>query len=115
MNQPVNESTVEELKEIVGDALDEIIDAYVTDGKELIETMGSALSAQDFARLQAISHQLKASSANVGALGISELMKKIEAFARDGNLEGITPLFSSAESEFSRVIEYFRPLTGNAA
>lgn len=103
----VNESTVTELKEIVGDALDEIIDAYVTDGKELLQTMATAIDTQDCSRLQSISHQLKSSSANVGALGVSDLMKEIELRAKDGDVDAISQLFPTATAEFDRVIDYF--------
>ncbi|MEM7255102.1 MAG: Hpt domain-containing protein [Pseudomonadota bacterium] len=106
-SEPVNAATVAELKDIVGDGIDEIIDAYVTDGRELIETMTEALSQSDCEKLRAASHQLKSSSANVGALVVSEMMKEIESHAKNGDVPSISSVFSSAANEFDRVVEYF--------
>ena len=62
-----------------GDLLIELIDIFVDDATERVRSMISALAAGDLVGVEQHAHTLKSSSANMGALGLSELCQEIEA------------------------------------
>jgi HPt (histidine-containing phosphotransfer) domain-containing protein len=48
-------------------------------------------------------HSLKSSSANIGALPLAELFKKLEALAKDNSLDQAKPVLAHISSEYERV------------
>ena len=83
--------------------LKRVITAYLADSEALISQLKEALSADDRGGMQRFAHTLKSSSANVGALGLSEISKKLEMICRDNSLEGAAFLVTAIESEFADV------------
>ena len=70
------------LREITGYDLvflDELIDTYLEDGETQLEAMAAAGSADDAEAMIRPAHSLKSSSANVGATGLTELCRALEA------------------------------------
>lgn len=68
-----------------------------------IETMKAALDKGDAEMLKREAHNLKSSSANLGALRLSGLFKEIEAIGRSGDLQGARELVERAWEEFGQV------------
>ena len=87
------------------DILKKVINAYLSSSAPQIETLKEACSAEDIEKVQNSAHTLKSSSANVGAMELSELCKGLEMDCRNNMLDNIMPLISSIESEFVLVDE----------
>ena len=82
-----------------------VIDAYLTESIPMISQMKEALSMNDGDGLKRFSHSLKSSSANVGALKLSELCGVLERNCRNNSPEDTMRLLGAVESEFANVKE----------
>ncbi|MCK5070325.1 MAG: response regulator [Desulfocapsa sp.] len=87
------------------DILKRVINAYLSSTAPLIETLKEAQPVEDIEEVQNSAHTLKSSSANVGAMKLSELCKCLEMNCRNNTLDDVIPLISSIESEFILVNE----------
>ncbi len=82
-----------------------VINAYLTDSEPLISQLKEALSENDSEVLQWSAHSLKSSSANVGALRLSEISRELEMNCRNNVLEDAARLVAAIESEFMKAKE----------
>ncbi len=82
-----------------------VIEAYLTDSEPLISQLKEALPVNAREVLQRSAHSLKSSSANVGALRLSEISKELEMNCRDNSLEDAARLIAAIESEFIKAKE----------
>jgi HPt (histidine-containing phosphotransfer) domain-containing protein len=62
-----------------------LIDSYLTDAPKLIRAIKQAAEADNRPDLSRAAHTLKSSSANLGALGLSNLCGELELTARNAN------------------------------
>jgi len=83
--------------------LRKVIDIYLADSRGLLDSLRQAASTADAPGLQRAAHTLKSSSANVGAMGLAERCKELEAAARDGAIAGASKIVHVIESEHRSV------------
>ena len=101
--QPVlDRSVLEELQEVIGPAALQIVAVFLEDAPALVQALQQAAQANDIERLQALSHTLKSSSANVGALSLSAVARRIEHEARAGSLQRPAVAVALLVAEFAR-------------
>lgn len=74
--------------------LERVIVAFLSSSVILVTEMQEALVENDLARLQKSAHSLKSSSANVGALKLSEICKTLEMTCRESISENSIDLVS---------------------
>jgi HPt (histidine-containing phosphotransfer) domain-containing protein len=65
--------------------------------------MTRGLASGDLTLLERAAHTLKSSSANLGAIGLSDLCLEIERRARGGSSDGVEPLVLASQKTFHRV------------
>ncbi len=85
------------------DILDELGSLFVSNAPEKIKAMADAISKGNADALQKVAHNLKSSSANIGALNLSGICKKLELLGRSGTLKDAKNLLERAEIEYGRV------------
>ncbi len=85
------------------DILKRIISAYLSSSEPLIAELRKALVVNNLEVLQKSAHSLKSSSANVGAIELSGICKKLEMDCRSNSLEDGQDLVAAIESEFLQV------------
>jgi CheY-like chemotaxis protein len=86
--------------------LERIIGLYLSGATGLVEGVISAAERGDAESLLRSAHTLKSSSANVGAIGLSDLCRRIEGKIRAGEpVAAGDPLLSRFEGEFRSVQE----------
>jgi CheY-like chemotaxis protein len=94
------------------DFLGELIEIYLSDAPQHLETMKKAISRGDADSLKLASHTLKSSSANLGAVCFSEVCKELEYMGRAAVESGGEEVFEAgkardrllkAEAEWERV------------
>lgn len=85
------------------DILKRVISAYLSSTTPLIVTLKEACSARDIEGTQNSAHTLKSSSANVGAIKLSELCKELEMNCRKNTLGNAEFLIAEISSELSLV------------
>lgn len=98
----LDRSVLEELQGVIGPVALQIVSVFLEDAPSLVQTLQQAAQANDIERLQALSHSLKSSSANVGALSLSAVARRIEHEARAGSLQRPAVAVALLVAEFAR-------------
>jgi CheY-like chemotaxis protein/HPt (histidine-containing phosphotransfer) domain-containing protein/two-component sensor histidine kinase len=93
---------IEELRAIMGDEYRGLIRMFVEDAPTHIAKLQSALAANDVPGMVAPAHTLKSSSANLGAMALSAVARRIEQGARTATLEKPALAVLMLENEFKR-------------
>ena len=94
------------LLEIAGGDLefvDELIDTYLDDAAGQLDAMRAAAAAGDAAAMVRPAHSLKSTSANVGAVGLVELCRSLEADGRSGTVADAAARVGRCEAAFADV------------
>lgn len=99
----LDRQVLDDLIDIMGDEYVDLIEVYLEDTPNCIGLMNEAAGDDDIDGLIAPAHSLKSTSANLGAMGLSEMAKAIEFGAREGNLSDVAQKIAAIESEFEQV------------
>ena len=81
----------------------ELVNMFLSDTPERLRALTEALDQRDPLGLERAAHALKSSSANLGALGLSDLFRDIEAAGRARDLSRAASLVARTKPEFERV------------
>jgi HPt (histidine-containing phosphotransfer) domain-containing protein len=87
------------------DFLSKLVATFLNSASELRVRIRDGAASADADAVARAAHQLKSSSAQVGAARLSSVSKELEAIARDGSLEGVTELLETFEREFEAACE----------
>ena len=101
----LDQNVLSELREVLGAEVDKIIAVYLEDTPRLIAQLEHAVAASNPIALRIAAHTLKSSSANVGALTLSNAARDLEYGARDGTLSQPAVAVAQIVSEFTQVRE----------
>lgn len=87
---PLEHSVLDNLATFLSpDKLKELLACYLRDSQQIITQLDTALTEKDTGEATRLVHSLKSTSANVGAIPLSELAKSLEALARKEKLDAI--------------------------
>ncbi len=95
-------SVLDELYEIAGEEINAIIAMFLEETPALVQQLQEAASTANNQRLGELAHSLKSSSANVGALALSEAARRLEHDARMGTVQRPTVMAAVIVAEFAR-------------
>jgi PAS domain S-box-containing protein len=105
----LNLETLDMLREIMEEDFAELVPAFQQSSQEIISALKGAQPDQNFEQLRLHSHSLKSSSANIGAMRLSAMAKRIEENSK-ASLEISPQQIEAVEREFDSVnkalIEY---------
>ncbi len=101
-------SVLEELRSILGNEVDRLIEVFLDDTPRLVAALETAAVGPDFEMLRNASHTLKSSSANLGAMSLSNAAKKVELGARTQTLERPAVAVALIANEFARARQALR-------
>ena len=99
----LNSGQINELKELMEDAFEDLINTYLTDSDQKNQLLKEAIAGGDLLKIAEISHSLKGSSANICAQSLSLIFKEIEDLARAETLANIADLFTKSQQEYQQV------------
>lgn len=106
---PVLDAEVlEELRSILGNEVDRLIEVFLDDTPRLIAALETAATGPDYDMLRNASHTLKSSSANLGAMSLSNAAKKLEQGIRTQTLERPAVAVALISNEFARARQALR-------
>jgi len=84
----IDKATFEELKQISGvDFINELIDAFLDDAPNMIQSMQSGHDTKDIESFRRNAHSLKSNANTFGAMELGMLAKELEFMAKDNNLD----------------------------
>ena len=92
-----------ELKEIMEDDFDELIETFIDDGQKQVDDLRVAIDASIAPDVRRIAHTLKGSSANLGANALSETCKVLEHDAAEDNLSDANNQYEKIKSAYEAV------------
>ncbi|MGD9582700.1 MAG: ATP-binding protein [Lysobacterales bacterium] len=104
----IDARVVGDLVELMGSDFQDLVQVYLEDTPSNLQLLERAARSNDIDALIAPSHSLKSTSANLGALLLSEMAKRIEQGARSGDLSDPVLSVSQLQSEFLRVSAQLR-------
>ncbi|WP_375514980.1 PAS domain S-box protein [uncultured Nostoc sp.] len=102
----INAKILQSLQNMLGGdrvAFVELIECYLTETPRLVQDISTAITTQDAQTLLNSAHQLKSSSASVGAMALAQLCKVLEAQGCNSKLENSLELISQLYQEYEQV------------
>jgi signal transduction histidine kinase/CheY-like chemotaxis protein len=99
---------LEELRSILGTEVDRLIEVFLDDTPRLVAALETAATGPDYEMLRNAAHTLKSSSANLGAMSLSNAAKKVELGARTQTLERPAVAVALIANEFARARQALR-------
>jgi signal transduction histidine kinase/CheY-like chemotaxis protein len=104
----IDPEVLEELRSILGTEVDRLIEVFLDDTPRLIAALEAAAVGPDYEMLRNASHTLKSSSANLGAMSLSNAAKKLELATRTQTLERPAVAVALIANEFARARQALR-------
>lgn len=104
----VDVEALAELKDIMEDDFDILIDTFVSDSEAKIDSLSAIIAADDAEELRKVAHSLKGSSSNVCAAQFSELARQLEHMGKEGTTDGAAAVFDQLKTEFASVVDTLR-------
>lgn len=83
--------------------LQDILATFSAEAPRLLARLRDAHLAGDAPAMSQAAHALKGASGDVGALGLQDLARALEARCKAGDLAAATALLARAEAEWARV------------
>ncbi len=99
----LDEAALAELRDVMEDEFDILIQTYISDSRDRLEALHQALSDGDPDAFGKAAHSFKGSSINIGAPRLGELCQHIEQAGHDGDLDTGRQFMSALETEFGTV------------
>jgi signal transduction histidine kinase/CheY-like chemotaxis protein/HPt (histidine-containing phosphotransfer) domain-containing protein len=104
----LNTATLIDLEDIMGDELVTLVDAYLRDGDVRLRNLREAAARGDSAEVGKLSHSLKSSSANLGALPLAHRARQVEEAARSGTLANPVDSVAALENLYANAAAALR-------
>ena len=106
----IDQATFEELKQLSGaDFINELIDAFLEDAPNMIQSMRTAAAAGDVETFRRNAHSLKSNAYTFGAAELGRLARELEVMGRENNL-AIGNKVEVLNQEFEMVAQELRGL-----
>ena len=106
----IDASTFQDLKQLSGgDFINELIDAFLEEGPNMIQNMQTAVEAGDVESFRRNAHSLKSNAYTFGATELGMLAKELETMGKENNLDVGNRLEILNES-FGKVVEELKGL-----
>lgn len=97
--ETINENTINELKELMDDDFEGLIDSFIDDIEIKTLQIKNFVDKQDHVNLRQKAHSLKGSSRNIGADKMSELCQQLEHFGKEGLIDNVYDVYVKLEKE----------------
>lgn len=107
----IDHDQMSELKEIMEDDFQDLIDTYMHDAEVKLSGIQQALETGDSQKVGELAHSLKGASANICAEPLSELCATLERQGKSNDLQSSPQLLQSIESEYQSVKTALTALT----
>ncbi|MEO8671401.1 MAG: ATP-binding protein [Tahibacter sp.] len=99
----LDQEIVRDLLDVMGEEFTDLVNVYLEDTPKNLALLEQAAARGDKNGLIAPSHSLKSTSANLGAMTLAEIAKRIEHEARGGTLGDPQPVVRDLAREYGRV------------
>lgn len=108
MTAAIDTDAFAEMKDIMGEAITEVIETFLNTVPEQIDKLEAAIKEGHSEQVFDIAHRMKSSGSSIGALGFAEAAADIEQVARQGTTENTSALLQTLKSKFDEVAEVLK-------
>ena len=112
MTDHLDAEVLREIRELMGDDFELLLEAYQSDADASMAAIQSAVAAADAPTLRHYTHSLKGSCSNIGAVSLANLCARLEQRAKADDLTEIESLIDCVIGEFDAVardVDALRP------
>ena len=88
-----------------------VIHHYLKNSSKLLERLSDSIDREDSLSLEEITHNLKSSSATLGAHKLAALCGQLEAACRNKSMGGAQNMFSDIKAEYQKVRDFLMSLS----
>jgi len=103
LSSHIDLGTLRELRDVMDQDFEELIEAYLSDTRTRIDDVRAAVIAKDSYQLRELAHSLKGSCINIGAVSLAQWCQKAENMAKEGELEGVSDVVDEIQRQFAEV------------
>ncbi len=104
----IDESVLQQLRDIIGGDSDrmiaELIELYLEDTPEMIETMKDAIAKADINKLKKTAHALRSPSVSIGAVNLGKLCETLEYFSVTKSIDEVSTVVNELNNEYHNVV-----------
>ncbi len=101
--QHLDIEALEELRDVMEDEFDCLIETFITDADKKLVALKAAIEAKDASEIGKVSHSFKGSCSNIGAPYLSDLCRQSEDKGRNQDITGIESLNEQIKEEYLQV------------
>lgn len=94
----IDSEQFEEMRDLLDDEFDDLVQAYILDSQARLTTLRSALLNNDNATGYDAAHTLKGASANLGATQLAQLCHQLQEACREQQISAQAALLDSIEN-----------------
>lgn len=99
----LDEEALAELKDVLEDEFGILIQTYINDSRERLETLRKTLTTGEQGVFASAAHSFKGSSINIGAARLGHLCAEAEAAGKEDRLADAAAIVPMLEAEFEVV------------
>jgi signal transduction histidine kinase/DNA-binding response OmpR family regulator/HPt (histidine-containing phosphotransfer) domain-containing protein len=112
----IDMQALDELQNLMGDGVPEVIATYVRDAPQQIAAIAAAIGAHDAVTLGRAAHSLKSSSRSLGAVGVARIAEALELHVNaQGSLEKAEQMLAAMRSAFAAAESRLRQIATGAS
>ncbi|MGO1501404.1 MAG: Hpt domain-containing protein [Marinobacter sp.] len=111
----LDEEALSELQDVMEDEFEMLIQTYLNDSKERIESLKAAMNGGGADGFAKTAHSFKGSCINIGAPRLGELCREAEKIGQDERLSDAPVALGAIEAEFRRVTDGLHTLMARGA
>lgn len=101
MEEAINSEALDELRDLMGESLDEVLQTFIDFVPDQINELSKAVFNNDAEGIFNHAHKMKSSSSSIGALGLARTAEQIELIGRAGSTEGAAELLEQLKGMYA--------------
>ncbi len=101
MEQAIKMEALDELRSLMGDSLDEVLQTFIDYLPGQIDELSKAIINDDAESVFNTAHRMKSSSSSIGALGLAHTAEQIELIGRSGTTDGTAELLEKLKGLYA--------------
>lgn len=107
---PVDEAALSELRSIMGEEFDLLVDVFVSDSAKRLDDIEQAIKDGNAESLRTTAHGFKGSALNISAARLTSLCRELEDMGRNRELADATGKLEMVRQEYETVKTYLLAL-----
>ncbi len=108
MDKAMDLEAFAQMKEIMGEVLDDLIRTFLEFMPEQIASLQLAVQENNAEQVFAVAHRIKSSSSSIGAADLAASAEKLELQGRGGKLENTEQLFQQLTENYDEVVTFLK-------